>query len=105
CFQAEAVIRDDLLTGVQTCALPISARMPPPLLLPPRLLSWCWVVIKAAAPPRAKLPESRLAVTLRLPTARMPPPPLLPPPPPSGIGRASCRERAAGAADAGTGTR
>src|SRR5207244_5522067 len=32
CLQAESCIRDDLVTGVQTCALPISVH-PPDLLL------------------------------------------------------------------------
>src|SRR5207244_5170759 len=31
CFQAEHGIRDDLVTGVQTCALPISAPVAPAL--------------------------------------------------------------------------
>src|SRR5207244_8294874 len=33
-FQAEDGIRDDLVTGVQTCALPISPPPPPPRLPP-----------------------------------------------------------------------
>src|SRR5207244_9995470 len=39
-FQAEDGIRDDLVTGVQTCALPISSsRMPAPVTLVGRSLS------------------------------------------------------------------
>src|SRR5207244_9228058 len=40
-FQAEDGIRDDLVTGVQTCALPIWSRSPRSL----RLISWCWSLL------------------------------------------------------------
>src|SRR2546425_621579 len=41
-FQAEDGIRDKLVTGVQTCALPISPDRPPPPEFPylPRLCGW-----------------------------------------------------------------
>src|SRR5258708_9795407 len=58
-FQAEDGIRDDLVTGVQTCALPISLpRCPRPC-----HLNWrarqasCWIVSISAEMP-ASLPQS-----------------------------------------------
>src|SRR5687768_17721558 len=63
-FQAEDGIRDVAVTGVQTCALPISPPPPPPSLpgapLLPRLVGW-------SVPPAPPVPE----------------PPLRPPGPPS----------------------
>src|SRR5258708_13551207 len=38
-FQAEDGIRDDLVTGVQTCALPISFRFPRRLIVNPLMLA------------------------------------------------------------------
>src|SRR5207244_10332805 len=82
-FQAEDGIRDDLVTGVQTCALPISSALRPRAPAPDRRM--------AAAPLDAHLVHARpqrhaLSGGARL-RAR-----------PAGagrsqIGRASCRER------------
>src|SRR5687767_15748076 len=63
-FQAEDGIRDKLLTGVQTCALPISTitpaawKPPPPLLLLLLLLFWA-----TAGEPRSHAPASERAAT------------------------------------------
>src|SRR3712207_8203212 len=85
-FQAEDGIRDIGVTGVQTCALPISSAA-------------------CAAPPTASRPSppagtSRWARTgpcTSPPPPASPEPPDHPPcdhhPPPAQIGRASCRER------------
>src|SRR5207244_6855559 len=86
-FQAEDGIRDDLVTGVQTCALPISAR---PL---------TGDAASGLTSPVAQKRDPRPAFGLP-PTAE----------PPSGaeswtvteIGRASCRERVESAGVAGT---
>src|SRR5438552_18930566 len=64
-FQAEDGIRDDLVTGVQTCALPISRA---------ERLS------RSIAPRRARAEASAMSKALRLASTRE-------------IGRASCRER------------
>src|SRR2546421_5241921 len=82
-FQAEDGIRDLIVTGVQTCALPISGRRT-------RTAGWR----RSPAPPRRAAPRAR-------PPARPPRTPL--PRPGSArrlaesvraeIGRASCRER------------
>src|SRR5258708_32060363 len=46
-FQAEDGIRDDLVTGVQTCALPISAVFAEMLALP--LIHTAWITATAGA--------------------------------------------------------
>src|SRR5207244_7722236 len=69
-FQAEDGIRDDLVTGVQTCALPISERLPGDAVdaLHTR-------VGQVHGEDRRRCPDHRLQAELRE------------------IGRASCRER------------
>src|SRR5207244_4777143 len=89
-FQAEDGIRDDLVTGVQTCALPISPRSRG------RTASSSG---SSARTPRARLPSSRRCARRRGKHPRAPRPHT--PPARRGsrgrgsrkIGRASCRER------------
>src|SRR2546422_5876401 len=90
-FQAEDGIRDVAVTGVQTCALPIS-----PMLRPLVLLFAVAIAAVPAPPAAAQQPR-------RTPPARRRPPPVtaprIPTPrsvlgfEPGEIGRASCRER------------
>src|SRR5205823_8437634 len=102
-FQAEDGIRDKLVTGVQTCALPISIPKLPP---PPRTAqnrSGCSSSAARMSEPLA----SRIRTDRRLSDVRPQRRLSQPKPPPSvrpaKIGRASCRERGeeAGAAGAG----
>src|SRR5207244_6218400 len=91
CFQAEDGIRDDLVTGVQTCALPIS---PVRVRAPPCMAIWLLVavlllrmVVRPLAVTTPLLPiVSVCAFAFAVPTFMM----LLK------IGRASCREREKG---------
>src|SRR5207244_10311687 len=96
-FQAEDGIRDDLVTGVQTCALPICGfwiTLPRRLgafrtsTLEPSIFCWYCCVKSSASPPRSC---TNAAYTFR-PSARNWP---------LQIGRASCRERVQISVDAG----
>src|SRR5438552_13446780 len=73
-FQAEDGIRDDLVTGVQTCALPISHRGKPSLRAPSIRSRWIDGALKEGLPRCGELGILRLVGE-------------------SEIGRASCRER------------
>src|SRR5438552_11636365 len=64
-FQAEDGIRDDLVTGVQTCALPISAKRPRD-----KLLTSCWRL--PSAPPIHLRMRSPRRAQLRLPPPSLP---------------------------------
>src|SRR3712207_9029572 len=76
-FQAEDGIRDIGVTGVQTCALPISRpKLPVPLLTPSLSARWIGLVTPVDAGAARPLVEG-----LATPTAV------------TEIGRASCRER------------
>src|SRR2546421_3820003 len=84
-FQAEDGIRDLIVTGVQTCALPISDDANA-LMRAIGLRPSCWafaaLITRTAAPP-SLMPEALAAVTVpSLANAGL-----------SEIGRASCRER------------
>src|SRR5205823_9096715 len=91
-FQAEDGIRDKLVTGVQTCALPIYG--------PPharRARGRAGAVGRRRGPPDV-CPGGRRRLELRAPGAGAQPPRGPPPlcprcPPGPEIGRASCRER------------
>src|SRR5205807_6719640 len=90
-FQAEDVIRDYKVTGVQTCALPIwRSRGPAPGRPPSRRPT----ARPRRSPPRARRPPTRGPTAsrpvTRWPTAKPPRPPRTASPK---IGRASCRER------------
>src|SRR5262249_56615815 len=78
-FQAEAGIRDWSVTGVQTCALPISGRRCA------RRERACALIARGRAGPRT---PARFQAT-----AARPPPPPSHPARSAEIGRASCRER------------
>src|SRR5687767_15262222 len=86
-FQAEDGIRDKLVTGVQTCALPISARrMGLPCIVRQQGYEWrSWDVKRLAPGIRAFLVNSedvaRDVEALGVPRSRIE------------IGRAACRER------------
>src|SRR5258708_10808256 len=76
-FQAEDGIRYDLVTGVQTCALPISRRPRSPPTVSPRRTSAC-----PSGPDRTTRTAARSAATGRQeghPTASRPASPLIPP--------------------------
>src|SRR2546421_7698483 len=85
-FQAEDGIRDLIVTGVQTCALPISGRRSRPLPVRGRLLRPVVPLSPRRWPPRRWLPEGRrcgLSVAQQH----------VPGDDGREIGRASCRER------------
>src|SRR5947208_13391162 len=86
-FQAEDGIRDDLVTGVQTCALPISAQNKSIIIKPRRVV----LVRKAPSPDRSRIVivypslsglRSHAALENVRSTLQV-----------KKIGRASCRER------------
>src|SRR2546430_9778227 len=83
-FQAEDGIRDLTVTGVQTCALPISMTSDAYTDLQHKLSGFCEHIITF------DLPESLPVIQLSPP---QPEPTLHQPSQPSEIGRASCRER------------
>src|SRR2546421_3646326 len=82
-FQAEDGIRDLIVTGVQTCALPISHRERVRLLEDHR----------HPAPQRGRLEQADVDAVERYPARRRRAPGQLGEPVHREIGRASCRER------------
>src|SRR5207244_9378428 len=91
-FQAEDGIRDDLVTGVQTCALPISGRSSPSPFMSPTTPT----TVSSGSPlyssftrwPIGSRPRKNLAAKLSFTNAAFGAPATSPE-----IGRASCRER------------
>src|SRR5690606_40944592 len=100
-FQAEDGIRDFHVTGVQTCALPISLPSPRWTRAVPSPLT----ETRSALPSRVRSREETIRVLffhpleIRLGSARADMPPV------GKIGRASCRERVEDAEVAGAGRR
>src|SRR5690606_40219010 len=92
-FQAEDGIRDFHVTGVQTCALPISPSLPP-WRLPPPSPPARGARASRLPPPRGSRPPPTPSRSKWPRPPAGPSPPATPAPPPWKIGRASCREGA-----------